>query len=207
MSRRPDPRGAPDPARLTQDVERIVRVVERETGLNSRWNGLVRIVTDSDAPYLGRKLPDCPIEIHADVIGDVEMYYVALEEAVHSVSVLLPAEGASVVHLTVVEETIVSGCIELLKPALRREFASLPGALLPDSEYLSPETLRLEALGQLRRRAGQDLEAFYFGLLSTPLADRLALIVRWIARNEVRDPEIVAQEPAVMALIDRIRED
>jgi hypothetical protein len=92
MSSAPDPRGVPNQQHLIEDTAKIVAFVEQSTNLTSRWSGEIRISSALNAlgepAFLGRKLPGGPIEYHASIIGDVEMYYAGLEEALHSCSVV-----------------------------------------------------------------------------------------------------------------------
>jgi hypothetical protein len=169
---RPDPRGIPDEQRLLADTAKIVAFVEKSTGLRSRWRGEIQISQElnnlGEPKYLGRKLPDCPIEYHESVISNVEMYYVGFEEALHSCSVIYPTEGQDLRRFVGWEEATVASCLELLKPRFRTLFSedSRPLALLPDTTLPLHYERQMRALGALRRLR----EDFYFTLLSRSIA-------------------------------------
>ena len=206
----PDPRGVPSLARLEMDTRQIVRLVERESGLASRWKGIVRVETRPGVEWLGRKESACPIAFHREVIGDVEMYYVALEEALHSVSVILPATREEAERLRSVEEAVVGACLELLKPDLRRLFRFDPlrkVPLLPDTQRPRRYDSHMRALGLLRQRAGMEPHPFYWALLATPLTQRQERVAGWIAAYESQAAEAVAADPVVSSLWEQVEQD
>lgn len=202
MQMHKDPRGVPNHERLINDTARIVAFVEAETGLSSRWQGevLVSEVRDltGEPAFLGRKLPGCPIEYHQTVLGDVECYYVGLEEALHSCSVLFPTDGENLQHFELLEEATVAACLELLKPGLRSLFDECE---LPDTLRPLRYERQLRALGSLRRLSDQEHRAFYFGLLGTPLVRREHAILKWIAQARRQRIEPVQADSEIISLL------
>jgi hypothetical protein len=201
---RPDPRGIPNEQRLIADTAKIVAFVEKSTGLPSRWSGKVQISQElntlGEPKYLGRKLPDCPIEYHETVIGDAEIYYVGLEEGLHSCSIIQPTEGKNLKHFTGWEEATVASCLELLKPRFRTLFSedSSPIMVLPDT--MSPLHYReqMEVLGILRRLTNKVRSDFYFSLLRTPLVQRHDTLILWITLAKESTVEDILRDPIVL---------
>jgi hypothetical protein len=183
----PDPRGVPNQQRLIEDTAKIVAFVEQATSLTSRWSGEISLSSALDKlgkpAFSGRKLPNCPIEYHESIIGDVEMYYAGLEEALHSCSVVRPTGGQNLELLMRWEEATVGSCLELLKPRFRTLFSEdlLPITVLPNTTSLLYYEEEMRALGVLRRLTNRERHDFYFSLLRTPLVQRRDKILTWIA--------------------------
>jgi hypothetical protein len=204
MPSAPDPRGVPNQQRLIEDTAKIVAFVEQSTNLPSRWSGEIQISSALNArgepAFLGRKLPGGPIEYHASIIGDVEMYYAGLEEALHSCSVVRPTEGKNLEIFNEWEEASVASCFELLKPRFRTLFSEdpLPISILPDT--LSPLHYEehMRALGVLRHMTSRERQDFYFSLLRTPLVKRRGTLISWIALAQNTTTENVVRSPAIL---------
>jgi hypothetical protein len=196
----PDPRGIPTPERALDDTRQIVALVEQETGLTSRWSGEIRFTSAPGTAFLARKLPECPIEFHTDLLGDIEFYYAALEEALHSVSVLTPSPVWDLNPFEGVEEAVVGAMVELLKLPLRRLYTQDEMLLTLSTRTVNHYQTNMAALGQLRRLADREHWLFYRGLLATPLARRHEVIVEWIAEKLGFSVEDVATSPAIITL-------
>jgi hypothetical protein len=199
-----DPRGIPNQKRLIEDTAKIVAFVEQATNITSRWSGEIRISSALDElgkpAFSGRKLPGCPIEYHESIIGDTEMYYAGLEEALHSCSVIFPTEGKNLKRFTGWEEATIASCFALLKPRFRTLFsADLPPiAILPDTNSPLYYREQMEALGALRRLTNKDRHEFYFALLQTPLIQRRDTILTWIALDRGSTIENIMRNPALL---------
>lgn len=207
----PDPRGTPGRLRLTADTNRVVRFVETETGLSSRWTGQVSISNAVDAQgqplFSARKLMQCPIEYHQIILGAAEFYWAALEEALHSCSVMPHSPTVLRLNHENMEEGVVSSCIELLKRKYSNLFANdaLPMASVPPIPSFRPYLPQMQALGTLRQRTGLSPDAFYFPLLATPLDDRERQIIQWIATHEGAAEADIQSDAAVQASFAQLR--
>jgi hypothetical protein len=203
----PDPRGIPNEQRLIADTAKIVAFVEESTGLRSRWSGEIQISQELDdlgePLFLGRKLPGCPIEYHQSVLGDIEMYYVGLEEALHSCSVIYPTAGQNLRHLRRWEEATVGSCFELLKPRFRALFSDDHVSVVLLSNTTTPLSYEQEmkALGALRRLTDWGREDFYFALLRTPLTKRRDTILSRIAHDQDNTIEAMMRDDTVSECI------
>jgi hypothetical protein len=132
---------------------------------------------------------------------------VALEEALHSVSVMAPSPTPDLNPFRGMEEAVVGACVRILKPGIRTLFGQdiAPNGFKPSAvqDYLP----NMKALGKLRLIADMEVRPFYFGLLRTPLATREETLVKWIANKQNRSVFEVSADPRVLDLLFLVRLD
>ena len=71
-------------AQITNEIGRMVPIVEELTGLPSRWNGTVEIVPLTD--FFGKKLFSCSIQIADTAAASEARWRTLIHELLHSVS-------------------------------------------------------------------------------------------------------------------------
>ena len=157
-------------AEALADLERVIRLIEAQTGLLSRWNGSLR-VRDLTFRFSGQKHRSCGISIREDVLAMPPFRWpTMIHEGLHSVSV-----GMAVAGLTPDpwEEAIVEQTQRILRPAilgaLGVEIAGDDLGARDDGHPYNADIRRLEILRQVLRREPRD---FYLSLLASSPSQR-----------------------------------
>ena len=172
----------PDPLqRLQNEVDAIVREVERLTSRKSRWSGRV-VVSAAISPtgrtgFFGAKDWNCDIIVHQSRLGSTGLHSTLVHEAFHSVSVGLTQ--LDYYALPGFEEGVVEQCTRLHRTAI------LMASGLPSSTDVRTSYPRyLFCLEDLRARTSKAAHDFYLPLLATSLIDREAVVLQWIQQAE-----------------------
>ena len=173
-----------------EEVRQIIAFVEEQTGLPSRWNGGLLVLTDGTGaartaqmlarvPYLAKKEWSCSITVVESVLQDDQRWRTLLHEALHSVSVGLTEPDYQ--RFAPWEEAVVEGLQRLYRPHLFQRM----GLNVDEKQFQAHEaTWRYErALGAISQIAAERPEVllrdFLEGLLRTPLPDRPAFAFAW----------------------------
>jgi hypothetical protein len=160
---------------ITDELRRIVPIVEELTGLRSRWSGVLELVADAD--FKGKKPFRCDILVHADLARQLERWTTLIHEVLHTVS-------AGYVRNDYQDfQGWEEGVIEQLQRLLRARILSRLG-VDNTAEVFEPLDNGhayngfIGALERLREIiGGVDIEAFYLHLLATPIKDRPAILL------------------------------
>ena len=72
-------------AQITEELHKIVAMIEQLTGLRSNWNGELLLVP-SDAPYKGMKPFSCAIHLRTDLAAGDLRWRTLIHEAFHATS-------------------------------------------------------------------------------------------------------------------------
>lgn len=167
------------PSSLQAELQQICVVVEELTGLPSRWNGSIELMSQAEIALVrGRsvfaeKLWGCSILVNADIADLPIRWRSFLHELLHSVSV--GANDQDYKRFRGWEEAAVEQLQRHLRPViLSRLEVTVPESLFTDLEAHWLYNRYIEATETLRMYLSMDVFAFYHGLLQTPLADRPA---------------------------------
>jgi len=175
---------------IIEEVREIIAAVEAFTGLPSRWNGGLFILTESTGeaqtaqmlarvPYLAKKEWSCAITVVESVLQDDQRWRTLLHEALHSVSVGLTEPDYQRFRLW--EEAVVESLQRLYRPFL---FERLD-LDVPESRFIGLEASwrynhAMAALGRIAaERPEVPWRDFLEGTLRTRLPDRPAFVFEW----------------------------
>ena len=166
-------------AQIRAELEQIMPLVSRFTGLPTRWSGKVEMI--EDAGFLGQKRFSCDILISAAVAGQPERWSTLIHEALHSVSA--GYVRSDFLAIPGWEE----GVIECLQRRMRPDILAELGIALPPSFFVFRETghpynAYIAALERIRLVLPVTREQFYVRLLATPIADRPVSVLDQIRR-------------------------
>jgi hypothetical protein len=174
----------------------VVGEVERLTGPESRWNGRVEIHDDPNVAgqpaFRAMKAWSCSVIVHRSVADDPGSLRSLVHEAVHSVSAGMTREAFD--RFRGYEEGVAEWITRAIGPAVTR-------ALQFDVSFEARDAFDdlIQLLEMLRDVTGLGAEAFYFGLLRTPLAERERTVVQWaMAANRAEKPARVLAGIAAM---------
>lgn len=180
--------------RVQDEVRQIVTAVEEITGLPSRWNGRLNVVSSLEAdfqasrPFSAKKEWNCDISLVDLLASKDERWRSLLHEALHSVSVGHREQDYR--QFRGWEE----GVVEWLQRRYRPGILNRMGVSIPAETFVGAEVAWLfnPAIEALQRIAAQlpiaSELAFFEILLRTPLKDRLAFVQAWGVR-EAQDPK------------------
>lgn len=175
-------RAAPVEKRMRAELERLagqlVKIVERETGLKSRWASTV-YVTDVLDFTIGVKRWDCGVEIGLGALRNKELAVkTLLHELIHSVSVGLNPDAYRT--LTGYEEGPVEGLARVIyDETVRGELGLGPGDSTAYERYI-------QLLAAAAKTGKIDLRELYLKLLRTPLSDRPGLLRKILPDAEAK---------------------
>ncbi len=170
---------------VEDETRRLVALVEETTGLQSRWNGTVRVIDaataalTSQTPFFAKKEWSCGITVVDTTLGSDGRWRSLLHEALHSVSVGLTQDTYD--RFAPWEEAI----IETLQRAYRPLLLQRLGLVVPEGRFLAVEekwryNQAIAALAQIAA-ARPEIPVIKFAeeLLRTPLPDRPAYAFVW----------------------------
>ena len=179
------PGGADARRTIIEEVRQIIAVVEEFTGLTSRWNGGLFILTESTGeaqtaqmlapvPYLAKKEWSCAITVVESVLQDDQRWRTLLHEALHSVSVGLTEPNYQRARLW--EEAVVESLQRLYRPLLFQQLGlEVEEVLFEPFEAVWRHNRAMEALGHIAAERPEVYRRdFLEGMLRTPLLDRPA---------------------------------
>lgn len=155
--------------RLHQEVNALVVVLTRLTGLPSRWNGEISLVPGAD--FKGKKRFSCGIELHADLANQEVRWLTLIHEVLHSLSV---GYVASVYQdFPGWEEGVVEQLQRYFRPLVLAEL----GILGDTKTFLTVEkshkyNVYVQALERLRLLIDVEAIPFYLDLLRLPIKQR-----------------------------------
>lgn len=184
------PGGADARRTIIEEVRQIIAAVEAFTGLSSRWNGGLFILTESTGeaqtaqmlarvPYLAKKEWSCAITVVESVLQDDQRWRTLLHEALHSVSVGLTEPDYQ--RFAPWEEAVVESLQRLYRPALFQQL----GLDVDEGQFRSIETTwryerARQAISQIAsERPEVPLRDFLEAMLRTPLPDRPGFAFEW----------------------------
>lgn len=156
-------------AQTQQEIARIVPIVEKLTGLTSRWSGRVELAPDAE--FRGKKLFSCAILLDAAVAQRPVRWRTLIHEALHSVSAgYIRANYDALIGW---EE----GTVEKLQRLLRRQVLDALAVDVPEGVFAEAEANYsfnpyINALENMRNALGVPSPDFYLRLLNTPIAER-----------------------------------
>lgn len=159
---------------VTEEVRRIVDIVEDLTSLQSRWSGKVELVENAD--FKGKKPFRCDILLNALLATQLERWSTLIHEVLHTVSAGYARDDYQ--DFQGWEE----GVVELLQRLFRARILSRLQIEVDEEFFQSVDEGHaynnfIAALEQLRVRVGKTQEEFYLLLSHTPLRDRSALLL------------------------------
>jgi hypothetical protein len=161
--------------RITDELRRIIPVIEEYTGLTSRWSGIVELVSDAD--FKGKKPFRCDILIDVEWAKQDVHWTTLIHEALHSVSA--GYNPTDFQRNRGWEEGVVERMQRFLRPVI---FARL-GVDLPVEIFTTHDNQHafngyIALLEEVRvALVEEDAEAFYRHLLQTPIRDRYSLLL------------------------------
>lgn len=176
----------PETNKTLDDLKTVQQQIEQLTGLRSRWNGTLHITEEVDVENVptcrAKKEWECSITLHAAYLNTPGLLQTIVHEMLHSVSVGLTP--LSFRRFRGYEEGIVERLTRLLHPQVAGAMSAAVGSEARDAfdNYI----LSLE---QLRGIAQMETEAFYLGLLQTPLEARETLVVQWAKQQYAHESE------------------
>ena len=175
---------------ISEEVRQIIAFVEEVTGLPSRWNGGLLILTDGTGeartaqllarvPYLAKKEWSCAITVVESVLQDDQRWRTLLHEGLHSVSVGLTEPEYQ--RLRLWEEAVVESLQRLYRPLLfQRLGLDVDESAFQPFESVWRHNRALAALGQIAaERPDVPLRDFLEAMLRTPLPKRPAFAFAW----------------------------
>ena len=179
--------GSEREAQVRAELEQIMPVVSRLTGLPSQWSGRVELVTEAD--FLGQKRFSCDIFILQAVASQPERWSTLIHEALHAISAGYIRNDF--LTLPGWEE----GTVEQLQRLLRPQILSQLGIAVPESAFAfreinHPYNAYISALEKIRTVLRVSEVQFYQSLLATPIAGRPASVfsqVRRLPHEKQRD--------------------
>ncbi len=161
-------------AQITDEVEQILAIVTRMTGLPSHWNGTLELVPEAD--FFGKKRFGCDIQIQATLATQPVRWATLIHEALHAVSVGYLREDYQ--QFRGWEE----GVVEQLQRILRPHVLSTLGIPIPEEVFQAKEAshrynVYIQALEEIRSALEAEYiviepQQFYINLLATPLRER-----------------------------------
>ncbi len=164
---------------LLEELEQLRAIVEELTGLRSRWNGTVVVMTTEEMLLVrGRqsfaeKEWSCRITVNSDIVDETIRWRTWIHELLHSVSVGSSEEKYR--RLRGWEEVVVESLQRQLRPEiLSRLNVTATEELFAIAEAHWPYNPYIAALDELRAYANVEARMFYMNLLQTPLDQRLA---------------------------------
>jgi hypothetical protein len=163
------------------DVRRVVRAVERHTGLTSRWNGSLR-VRGLEFSFAGQKHRLCSISIHENVLlKPAQRWPTMIHEALHSVSGAMLSGGP----VDPWEEAIAEQTQRLLRPTILTELGIQVDADELDARDLAHAyNASIDRLDVLRRVLRRETAEFFLTLLAASATERT--VVRIDAQRRLR---------------------
>ena len=175
---------------IVEEVRQIVAFVEEQTGLTSRWNGGLLVLTDGTGeartaqmlarvPYLAKKEWSCAITVVESVLQDDQRWRTLLHEALHSVSVGLTEPDYQRFRLW--EEAVVESLQRLYRPLLFQQLGlGVDEAVFQPFEAVWRHNRAMDALGRIAaERPEVPTRDFLEGMLRTPLSNRPAFVFAW----------------------------
>jgi hypothetical protein len=161
-------------ARARDEVAKVVQAVSEHTGLPSNWNGKVRIVPNALAR--GLKDFDCHIELGESTVRDPTRWRTLIHEALHSVSAGF--NGVDYNQFVGWEEGAVENLQRLIRtPVLKKLSVVADESAMAAVEEAHVYNDYVQRLDELRAATRLDAEAFYVGLLRTPIRNRETYIM------------------------------
>ena len=164
--------------RVLEELQAVRDVVERLTGLRSRWSGSVvlmdsrEIVALKGYPILAEKRWNCDIVIDAAVTKLPTRWRTYVHEMLHSISVGL--NEADYNRFRGWEEGVVEHLQRLLRPeVLAAVGAGGAEAVSGEMDAIWRMNPYVQAMETLRLSLGVEALPFYRRLLAVPLADRM----------------------------------
>ena len=169
---------------IQRELRALQQAVELRTGLPSRWDGRVLFLRSTETQMmrgrllLAEKRWNCDILVCTILEDNPLRWRTLLHEILHSVSAGLNEPDYR--RFLGWEEGVVEWLQRRWRPEILRELGvTLPNEVMIRVEQDWPLNDYLEALGTLQEQCGLTPEAFYLGLLRTPLAQRLATVRSW----------------------------
>lgn len=167
------------PLRAAAEVDQgaVIRLIERYSGLRSRWGGVIW-VRDALSGQSGQKHRWCGISIREDVLlHRTRRWRTMIHEGLHSVSAVFSAGRLEPQHFAW-EEAIVEQAQRLLRPTIVDHL----GLALVEDDFLSDDNLHplnahIARLEQHRTAVGEESEPFYVRLLGTDKEGRAREII------------------------------
>jgi hypothetical protein len=166
-------------AQIAEELRRLLPHLEELTGLQSRWNGIVILVSDAD--YLGLKPFSCKIRLDAALAQQPTRWSTLIHELLHSCSAGYKRDDFQ--KLRGWEEGVVEQLQRLLRPELlmrlKVDLAPDVFALMEATHHFNPyiealEEIRLALKGEGVPDAPRE---FYTNLLRTPMGERPGYIL------------------------------
>ena len=169
---------------IREELRALQRTVEDRTGLLSHWNGEVLFRRPDEIQMmrgrhlLAEKRWNCDVLVSAILEENPLLWRTLLHEMLHSVSVGLNEEDYR--RFPGWEEGVVEWLQRRWRPEILHELGvATPSEIFAQAERDWPLNDYLEALQTLQEACGLTSEIFYFDLLRTPLAQRLATVRAW----------------------------
>lgn len=163
-------------AQITEELHKIVAMIEQLTGLRSNWNGEL-ILVPPNAPYKGMKPFACAIHLRADLATSDLRWRTLIHEAFHAVSAGYTA-AAFAEHIGW-EEGTVEQLQRLYRDAIMDNLnVAADRRRLADEDAIHAFNRYIEALERIRQVVGTSDIAFYKMLIETPIRSRYLSLVR-----------------------------
>lgn len=159
---------------LAAEIQAILNILLRITGLSSRWNSQVELVYEAE--FAGKKRFACDIQISADLAENPLRWATLIHEALHSLSAGYRREDYH--QFRGWEEGVVEQLQRMLRSIILNELnVSVPEEIFQQREAAHPYNSYIAALEDVRtvlEAEGVHLspQEFYIQLLAVPIRER-----------------------------------
>ena len=171
--------GSDPTAQVRAELQQIMPLVSKLTGLPARWSGRVELVIEAD--FKGKKRFGCDIQIAADLAEQDTCWATLIHESLHCHSA--GYNGTDYRKYRGWEEGVVEQLQRLLRPQLLLTVGvTVEEAVFSQSGEFHRYNRYVRVLENLRLAVPQfaeEPEEFYKTLLATPIRDRIALALSW----------------------------